>query len=261
LGNPPVDKREEYNNNIQVYYGRTLKIEFTLCNDKCKTCKLIRKSEEQAECEECKDNVKYYFNKDANSYICLDIGTNCPKEYPFFTSNNSFQCFKECPEEYPFLKKSNSSICQKDCDYDDLINNECILKIKTTDSLMRIYEQLNNYIKTNLFSEYFYEGIVFTLSDDITFQLTNSIKEKSNLLNLGTRKNLSVIDLAGCENIIKATYGLDNFDSLVILKFENYYDNTTIKNVQYEIFHPHNLSQIDLSFCENKKKLLIFMSH
>ena len=33
-GNPQVDQREECNNNIQVYHGRTLKIEFTLCNDK-----------------------------------------------------------------------------------------------------------------------------------------------------------------------------------------------------------------------------------
>jgi hypothetical protein len=272
LGNPPVDQREEYNNNIQVYYGKTLKIEFTLCNDKCKTCKLIRKSDEQEECEECKDNLRYYFNKDANLYVCLGIGANCPEEYPFFTgndslqclkecpeeypfystnnSNNSFQCFKECPEDYPFLKKNISSICQKDCDYDDLINNKCILNNKTTDSLKKVHNIFTDLINDS----YINEEIVFTIGEDLTFQLSNTFNEKSNL-NSETRKNkfLSVIDLGECEIKLKIANGIDVNLPLIILKVENFYDNTGIKNVQYELFNPVTKEKIsDLSPCKEE---------
>ena len=254
---------------IQIYYGKTLKIEFTLCNDKCKICKLIRKSDEQEKCEECKDNLKYYFNKDENLYVCLGIGENCPEEYPFFSSNNSlqclkkcpeeypfystnnsnnsFQCFKECPEDYPFLKE-NSSICQKDCDYDDLINSKCILNNKTTDSLKKVYNIFTDLISDN----YNNEEIVFTIGDDLTFQLSNSLNEKSNL-NSGTRKNnlLSVIDLGECETKLKIANTIDLSLPLIILKVESFYDNTGIKNVQYEIFNPVTKEKItDLSPCK-----------
>ena len=42
--------------------------------------------------------------------------------------------------------------------------------------------------------------------------------------------------------------------SLILLKFETYYENTEIKNIQYEIYNPITKQKItDLSVCDNDK--------
>ena len=66
-----MDQKSEYNNDINTYYGRTIKIQFKLCNEKCKTCKSIGKLDTQTKCEECKDNLKYYLDEDTNTNTCL----------------------------------------------------------------------------------------------------------------------------------------------------------------------------------------------
>ena len=247
--NPTVDQKEEFNDNVRVYYGKTLKMEFTLCNDNCKTCKLIGKSDEQTKCEECKDNLKSYYNKDTNSYTCFPVDKECPENFPFLSGDNSLKCIKECPEDYPFLSKSNHLICQKECDYDDLINDECTLINLSTTSLKQAYKMFNDFISNG----YNNEEIVLPIGDDLIMQLSNSENEKSNL-NSGTRKyyNLSVIDLGECETKLKNANGISLDLSLIILKVESYYENTTIKNVQYEIFNPVTKKKItDLSPCSS----------
>ena len=226
-----TDQREEFNNNTQYYYGRTLKIEFKLCNDYCKTCKLIGKSEEQTKCEECKDNLKSYLDEESNTMTC-------------------FSEEKDCPEDYPFLNSENNNECLKNCDYEDMMSDKCILDNSSTESLQKVYIIFSNII-TN---EYTNEEVVLKTGDDLTFQLSNTENEKSNL-NSGTRKyyNLSIIDLGECETKLKTANNIPEEESLIIFKIENYYQNTTIKNVQYEIYNPITRVKIeDLSPCKDE---------
>ena len=122
-----VDQKEEFNNDRKTYFGRSIKIKFKLCNENCKTCKSIGKSDTQTKCEECKDNLKYYKDSDTSTYNC-------------------FSTEKDCPVDFPFLTKSNSYKCESTCDFDEIIKNECILNNSSNELLLRVYKMRSEII-------------------------------------------------------------------------------------------------------------------
>ena len=83
------------------------------------------------------------------------------------------------------------------------------------------------------------------------------MKIKKSILNNATlinnNQNLSIIDLATCEDILKNQYNINSNDSLIILKHENTSSNlkSSEKNIHYEIFEPYNKTKLNISFCEN----------
>ena len=127
--------------------------------------------------------------------------------------------------------------------------NKCIFEnIKNND-------ELYNYIINYLLKEYNKEDKIIEGKDNIVFQITNSEKQKSILKNttlINNNQNLSIIDLATCEDILKAQYNISSNDSLIILKQENTNSNlkSSEKNIQYEIFEPYNKTKLNISFCE-----------
>ena len=229
--NPTVNQKEEFNNDRKTYFGRSLKINFKLCNEKCKTCKTIGKSDTVTKCEECKDNLKYYKDSITNEYNC-------------------FSSEKDCPINFPFLKKNNNYKCESSCDFEDFVNNECILDNSSTESLIRVYKIFSDIIST-LYNN---EDIVINTDDDLAFHLSNTLNEK-NRLNKGINNyNLSIIDLGECEAKIKAANGISQDIPLIIFKVDTYYENTTIKNVQYQIYNPVSKTKItDMSPCDEEK--------
>jgi hypothetical protein len=40
--NSSVDQRDEFYENIEILYGKILKIKFKLCHENCKNCKSIK---------------------------------------------------------------------------------------------------------------------------------------------------------------------------------------------------------------------------
>ena len=127
--------------------------------------------------------------------------------------------------------------------------NKCIFEnIKNND-------ELYNYIINYLLKQYNNEDKIIEGKDNIVFQITNSEKQKSILKNttlINNNQNLSIIDLATCEDILKAQYNISSNDSLIILKQENTNSNlkSSEKNIQYEIFEPYNKTKLNISFCE-----------
>jgi len=228
--NSSIDQEDEFNNDIQYYYGKTLKIEFKLCNDYCKTCKLIGKSEHETKCEECKDNLKAYLDEESNTMTC-------------------FSEEKDCPEDFPFLSSENNNNCIKKCDYQDMLNDKCILDNSSNESLQKVYILFSDIIS----NDYNNEEVVFKTDKDLTFQLSNSENEKSYLNGTKKYNNLSIIDLGECETKLKSANNIPEEESLIIFKIENYYQNTTIKNIQYEIYDPITRNKIeDLSPCQDE---------
>ena len=229
--NSTVDQKDEFNNERQTYFGKTLKLEFKLCNENCKSCKSIGKSSAQTKCEECNDNLKFYLDENTNSNSCFSSEISCPEDYPFMSIDNNLKCEKECSIE-------------------NIINNKCILETYSEKSINQIYNMFNDLI-----SDYNNEDIVFTTEDDTTFQLSNSLNEKKLLDGKKDKNyNLSIIDLGDCEPKLKKANKIPDDISLIIFKVENVYENTTIKNVQYEIYNPLTTEKItDMSPCENDK--------
>ena len=226
-----VDQKTEFNNDRQIY-EKIFKIEFKLCNDYCKTCKSIGKSNKQTKCEECQDDLKYYLDDSSNSNTCFPKNEDCPSDSPFLIIDNIYKC-------------------QKSCGIEDFKNNKCILDNSSTESLNTAYGMFKDLIST----QYNNEDIVLITDDNLTFHLSNSQKEKTNLENgKGGYYNLSIIDLGECETKLKTANGISPEVPLIIFKKETYYENTTIKNVQYEIYNPLTGEQIkDLSPCDEEK--------
>ena len=229
--NSTVSQKEEFNNDIQTYYGRSIRIKFNLCNENCKTCKSIGKSSDKTKCEECKDNLKFYFDKNTGSNTC-------------------FLPEKECPVYSPFLSLKNNFKCEDSCDFEDIKNNNCILDNSSEESLKKVHNMFSDLIS----NQYNNEDIVFKTENDLAFQLSNSLNEKENLKKGGNPYNLSIIDLAECETKLKSIHSISQEIPLIILKTETFYENTTIKNIQYEIYNPITKKKIkDLSPCDNSK--------
>ena len=64
-------------------------------------------------------------------------------------------------------------------------------------------------------------------------------------------QKLSVLNLKGCENILRDNNGINPDDTLIILKIEKNSENIKEKNIQYEVYHPITKKKLDLSNCTN----------
>ena len=65
-------------------------------------------------------------------------------------------------------------------------------------------------------------------------------------------KQTNTIDFGDCEALLKSIYGINDNESLIILKIDKDNENKdSIKQVEYEVFHPKNKSILNLSLCQN----------
>jgi surface protein len=81
---------------------------------------------------------------------------------------------------------------------------------------------------------------------DIVYQITTTENQKEN-----TYKNLSTINLGSCETKLKSIYNINENSSLIILKIDYKMDGLLIPVIGYEVYHPLNNSQLDLSHCSD----------
>ena len=129
--------------------------------------------------------------------------------------------------------------------YEDLLNQNCSIE-KPNDLL---YEKLKELIQTYPADG---ESIVVKGEDEYAFQVTTTKNELDSLDGIYINEyNLSMIDMAECENLIRGTYDeIDDNISLIFLKFEKLASTASEKNVQYELYHPVTKELIDLSICD-----------
>ena len=194
--NPSVDQREEFNNNIQTFDGKILKIEFKLCHENCKNCKSIGKSKNLTKCEECKDNYKFFLEENTYTKTCFPYEENCPIEFPFIKIDNSLKCESKCENE-------------------DIIKNRCILDNPSIESLIKAYNAFTDIIS----DKYNNEDIILKTDENITFHLSNALNEKEKIFK-GKKKyyNLSIIDLGDCESKLKKINDIPDNKSLILLR-------------------------------------------
>ena len=196
----------------------------------------LGKSKNLTKCEECKDNYKYFLDESTNTKTCFPYEEDYPKEFPSINIDNILKC------EW--------------CGLEDVLNNKCIIDNPSIEYLEIIYNELKNEM-------FFYHGEdkIVNINKNIALELAKSLNEKENLYkNQEEMKNyyLSIIDLGVCESELKNQTYIPEDESLITLKFEQYYENSRIKNVQFEIYHPLTLDKIHLSLCYSEKLIYIF---
>jgi len=177
-------------------------------------------------------NYKFFLDENTNTKTCLSYEENCPVEFPFINIDNIVKC-------------------ESICGYEVIINDKCFLVNSSFEALKKAKIALADIIS----NKYKNKDIIIKADENIIFHLSNTLNEKEKLYK-GKKKsyNLSIIDLGDCEKKLKKINNIPDSKSLIIFKFETYYENSTIKNVQYEIYNPITKQKIiDLSVCDNDK--------
>ena len=77
--------------------------------------------------------------------------------------------------------------------------------------------------------------------NNIIYEITTSNNNNSN-------NNISTINLGNCENILKNIYNINKSLPLIIFKVEYSIKGLKIPVIGYEVFHPENNSQLNLSY-------------
>ena len=83
---------------------------------------------------------------------------------------------------------------------------------------------------------------------NILFEISSLEKQKNN-----NNPNVSSIDIGDCEKILKKHYNISEEESLLIVKTDIKSDDLSTTYVQYEIYHPYTLIQLNMSYCYNHK--------
>ena len=239
------------------FFGRTNILQFKLCHKFCETCSEIGININDQKCESCLPDYQYdyqeisfpncvpegHYKNSENKIVSFLEGY--PKFFINITSGKKiyFDDNLDCLDEYPFLMSNNE--CKDFCSYEDLFYQNCSIE-KPNDLL---YEKLKELIQTYPADG---ESIVVKGEDEYAFQVTTTKNELDSLDGIYINEyNLSMIDMAECENLIRGTYDeIDDNISLIFLKFEKLASTASEKNIQYELYHPVTKELIDLSICD-----------
>ena len=131
------------------------------------------------------------------------------------------------------------------CNYEEIL--KCEFQNMTNTEIYQV-------IKKELISTFPANGepIVINGTDDYVFQVTTNLNELSTLNGtLINGYNLSMIDLAECEDALKEANNIDDDSPLVLLKFEKITDVSIEKNIQYELYALNSTEKLDLSVCKD----------
>ena len=134
------------------------------------------------------------------------------------------------------------------CTYNEFLNEKCSFKNKSNTEIYEI-------IKKEIMSSYPPNGesIVIPGIDNYVFQVTNNINELSTINGtLINGYNLSMIDLANCEDALREANGIDDNTPLNFLKFEKLSNLSIEKNIQYEIYAMNSSEKLNLTVCKDK---------
>ena len=266
----------------QGYYLDSSEKKYKKCYETCKQC-YEKGNETDNNCKECKDNFRFYENKN-NITNCYPLCVN----YYYFDDLN-FTCTEtlECPEKYNKLitnEKKCIDECKKDRIYKYEYNNECYKECpkgtylaNETDYICNDSNLVTNSIVSNSIS---YTDEKSSYLPEITFKLINNenisqtiIKTSSNSKvvyecntadDLNNNCNfLNIQDNTEIINIIKDNINLiynSESGKSQIIKGENdtIFQITNGKNekelLEDEFLDNQNISIIDLGQCEIKLK-------
>ena len=82
--------------------------------------------------------------------------------------------------------------------------------------------------------------------NDIIYQITTSDNQNNIIYS-----NISTINLGECENILRDQYNISDNLTLIIFKVDYYMPGILIPVIGYEVYHPLNKSQLDLTYCKD----------
>ena len=96
-------------------------------------------------------------------------------------------------------------------------------------------------VKNEVLDTYPQDGISITIpaQDNYAFQLTSTSNELNTFQDVGDN-GMSIINLGGCESLLKRENNIQNAQALIILKYEKLTGVASNKSIQYEVYNPNN---------------------
>ena len=246
--NPTVE--EDYVNENNKYYSRTVKAEFKLCYEACSSCNYLGTSPSNQKCLTCLQedySMKFMGNCIPKGHyldIELDEIKRCEEDAKIIIEKDTGQriCFKKdynCPEDYPFyLERSHE--CIENYSFDVLLNEILHMNVSNTNVL------LYDLITEKGIQNYNMNGSIIIEGDNnYVYELTNTFNDNSD-----SNNDLSTIDLGECENLLKRENKIDPNIPLIILKLEKTGEVASKRNIQFEVYHPITKVKLDISVCD-----------
>ena len=200
------------------------------------------------------NNRKIFYGK--LSEVKLQLYENCDQKYYINKENNKKVCLnneKNCPAKYPFLNIETNE-CKQDFTYEDIINSNIIIDINQNN-----ITSFNEIKKTIIDNYNGLDNIIIKSENNNIYQITNSLNENNIKNNDNINNyNISIIELGQCENLLKKKNNIDENIPLTLFKLEinDNINNSSKKNIYYEVINPTTKQKLDLSICD-KEKIII----
>ena len=197
--------------------------------------------------------------------ICV---LNCLDDDLYKYEYNGF-CYDECPNglfSSNYLGAINDTIEKPDIISNENItyNKDLLPNFNLNNFFKGIYKIINqtsevkdeiiNVIKNAILKGNFkFNSIISGESNSLLIKDENIAYEiTSTNDNNDENNNSSAINLGNCENILKDVYDIDENLPLILFKVEYFVEGLLIPVIGYEVFHPLNNSQLNLSYCRNE---------
>ena len=206
--------------------------------------------------DNCNSTINYTYEYNGKCY------SSCPKGTTIlFNKNNNLVCQSfEFDEIFKMMEKEKEketdndykNLLYKYCDPNAFFKKECIpyKQVQNNDYMITLIKngisegKMDSIIEEVLNNK---KDIIETY-DNITYQITTTFNQRNN-----EYKNISTMELEGCEEVLKNIYNIGKNDSLIIFKYEYIIPKLLIPIIGYELYHPITKQILDLGFCENNK--------
>ena len=195
------------------------------------------------------------FEYENKCYEQCPKGTHSIKDKIFSCEKNS----DNCESNYPFIEVK-TNICLEECNPLDFFNNLCTINlINNKQEQIKIQydlvQNLTNAIEIN-YQWILYEVLLINIdlihsTNNTIYQITSSFNQKNNNYN-----NISALNIADCETILRKNYDIKSYNDLIIFKIEHYYEELNIPLIQYEIFNSDDYQKLNLNDCINNNILV-----
>jgi len=154
---------------------------------------------------------------------------------------SDFYNITNCSNEF-FYKNSVTNKCEKSCLYEELINDICIINNLNENNILNITHDMEKLLSSLQIDE---KTNIVIKGENAIYQIISS-----EVMNENKDKNLSIIDFGECKQILKDEYGINY---ILILKVDIHLSSSNNIVLKYEAYNPKNLTQLDLSKCNDAK--------
>ena len=231
------DNEEIFNNYKQAYSGRLSYYNLYLNDKLTKSC--------DDECGLCYDNKKKLCITCSNNNYTIKTDQSGIK-YKFCSGQENEETEESLiSDKLTYEKIENIETDKKNCTIEEIISLQCENGIVKDEQ----FQNLSNQFKNQYLNKDTYDRETKKIkTENVVLEITDIDKQDEN------DPSISYLDLGKCEEIIKKHYNIPEKESLIIYKADIKSEDLSTTYVQYEIYHPETLEQLEyLTICSNEK--------